>query len=70
MATLEHNKPRVARIEKIIKRDNGTHIDDKKAGVSDILANLRHYCDAHGFDFAELDRAAHQHYLHELKFTD
>lgn len=34
--------------------------------VRDILADLRHYCDAKGVDFAEEDRIAHHNYRVEL----
>jgi hypothetical protein len=39
---------------------------EKDAAVIDLLANLRHYCDRHHFDFAKLDRLAYQHYVAEL----
>jgi hypothetical protein len=29
------------------------------------LADLRHYCDAHGLDFADCDRRGHDHYTNE-----
>ena len=35
--------------------------------VSDLLADLRHFCDAYGIDFAECDSRAHGHYLSELE---
>lgn len=35
-------------------------------GIIDLLADLRHLCDAEGLDFAELDRMAHDHYKVEL----
>ena len=31
--------------------------------VTDLLADLRHYCDALGFDMADCDRMAREHYL-------
>lgn len=33
--------------------------------VVDALANLRHFCDAHRLDFAQLDQRAYQHYKTE-----
>ena len=32
----------------------------------DLLADIRHWCDRHGEDFARLDRLAYDHYLTEL----
>jgi hypothetical protein len=33
--------------------------------VIDLLTDVRHLCDKHGYDFAALDRTAYQHYLEE-----
>ena len=33
--------------------------------VTDVLTDLRHYCDKHKLDFAKCDRMAYQHYLAE-----
>ena len=32
----------------------------------DLLTNLRHACDMHGFDFGKLDKMAYNHYLAEF----
>lgn len=40
--------------------------EETAATVTDLLADLRHFCDAAGLDFAELDHDAHGHYTHEL----
>jgi hypothetical protein len=34
--------------------------------IIDCLANLRHLCDAHNLDYAELDRIAYNHYTAEI----
>ncbi len=31
----------------------------------DLLADIRHYCDANNLDFYNLDRIAYEHYLEE-----
>ena len=31
--------------------------------VTDMLTDLRHLCDVKGWDFADLDRHAYQHYI-------
>ena len=41
------------------------HGDDPEAGVTDLLADLRHLCDALGWDFATMDGAAYRHYTEE-----
>lgn len=33
--------------------------------VADLLTDLRHWCDLQSWSFAELDRRAYNHYLHE-----
>lgn len=34
--------------------------------VTDLLADIRHYCDRRGLSFSECDKQAHQHYLAEV----
>jgi hypothetical protein len=33
--------------------------------ITDLLADIRHYCDTYDLDYAELDRVAYGHYLEE-----
>jgi hypothetical protein len=33
--------------------------------VSDLLSDLRHWCDIHDWDFGILDRRGYNHYMHE-----
>jgi hypothetical protein len=40
--------------------------DEPDTVVKDILADLRHYCDEHDLDFAELDKKAYAYYLDEV----
>ena len=37
----------------------------KRCNVIDMLTDLRHLCDVKGWDFADLDRQAYQHYIEE-----
>ena len=37
----------------------------ERCNVTDMLTDLRHLCDAEGWDFAELDRQAYAHYTAE-----
>jgi hypothetical protein len=38
---------------------------DINANVIDLLTDIRHWCDANGHAFHELDRIAYEHYLAE-----
>ncbi len=38
-------------------------LDD--ANYSDLIADLRHWCDEYGWDFSQLERRALSHYLAE-----
>lgn len=33
--------------------------------VQDLLADIRHYCDKYGHDYAELDKIAYRNYIEE-----
>jgi len=39
---------------------------DPAATVTDLLADVRHFCDWYGLAHGNLDRVAHSHYLEEL----
>lgn len=34
--------------------------------MCDMLADLRHYCDAHKLEFHRIDKMAYQHYTEEV----
>ena len=65
MADTDDSSPetRVAKIERIFRTDYG---NGPAQGVAEILTDLRHYCDRHGLDYAERDRAAYGFYLAEV----
>jgi hypothetical protein len=65
MATAIKNTRRVNRIAQVIARDNGSTAQDIKDGVTDLLTDIRHYCDAHGLDYGERDKSAYHHYQEE-----
>lgn len=46
-------------VTNIRKADYGTHI-------SDLLADIRHFCDKHALEFHELDRDGYRHYSAEV----
>ncbi|QMI49821.1 hypothetical protein [Burkholderia sp. MBR-1] len=66
---------RVARMEEAVKAWNVADQSDKVCAQPDehavvcILADLRHYCDAHEMDFAQMDRHAYADYS-EQKAND
>lgn len=41
-------------------------VSDEESAVRDLLADLRHYCDAHGISFGNEDRCAYRNYVEEL----
>jgi hypothetical protein len=55
-----------ARVIRAIKARSGTvsRVSDERA-ITNILADLRYYCDCTGLKFKKLDRAAHAQYLDE-----
>ena len=40
---------------------------EDESSVTDLLADVRHYCDALGLDYAVMDQRAHSHYLAEIE---
>jgi hypothetical protein len=68
MAATDDTSPetRVDLVEHILESNYGTDVlIDPEQDAAELLADLRHYCDAHGLAFHELDRKAHQFYLAE-----
>ena len=60
----EQNEVRATRITKLIDYPS-TH-GDAEAAIVDLLADIRHWCDAEKARFAELDRTAYMHYSAEV----
>jgi hypothetical protein len=58
----------VASIESLRSQGSGQQSPD--GFVTGLLADLRHYCDAHELDFAALDHRAYQHYCLEQYEAD
>jgi hypothetical protein len=56
-------KARAKALDKILKRVFDEYAEEEN--VVDMLTDLRHLCDAKGWEFGELDRIAYQHYLPE-----
>ncbi len=52
---------RVTKIEELIEAGDY----EEEPAVRDMLTDLRHYCDAHGIDFAKEDKHAFEHYREE-----
>jgi len=55
------NKERVKRAESALMAAYG-----EEMAVRDLLADLRHYCDAHKLDYGAEDKSAYGHYLAEI----
>ena len=62
------NEQRASRVADALQyRDYLECRGEEATAVRDLLADLRHYCDLYGIDFAEQDRIAHDNYLAELQ---
>lgn len=59
------NGDRAFRIAQIETEYFSKVCDTKEDFVTDLLADVRHYCDANQLCFGDQDRRAHQHYLAE-----
>ncbi|MGD9790586.1 MAG: hypothetical protein AB7Q00_12705 [Phycisphaerales bacterium] len=59
------NADRVKRFTDTLAAYNDEY--DLDSNLIDLLADARHWCDAHGHAFAEFDRTAYQHYLAERR---
>ncbi len=57
------NKQRAAKITNLLRQY--TRYQAPEESVTDLLADIRHWCDRHGEDFARLDRMAYEHYSTE-----
>ena len=59
----------VRRIERVSPYDEGLDAEGKMVCpsdfITDLLTDVRHYCDARGVDFAACDRSAYRHYANE-----
>lgn len=61
----------VRRIERVSPYDEGLDAEDNMACpsdfITDLLTDIRHYCDAKGVAFAACDRSAYRHYAEERR---
>ena len=53
---------RIARAVRVYARLTGGRDD---LAITDLLKDLRHYCDNRAFEFDELDKATREHYVEE-----
>lgn len=71
LMAIANNKRRTKRIGRIITNYRKREGSTAPEALTDILTDLRHYCDSKGLDFGALDQKAHEHYsgeLHDAKF--
>jgi hypothetical protein len=62
-----NNTARVKRAERALVGAYSLEEGERGANIVDILTDLRHYCTAHGIDFANADRIAGDHYFEERR---
>ena len=74
MAQTEGNMRRADKIAELQSRYEPncaiTNSESAECYVTDLLADIRHYCDQHGVKFARADKAAYQHYSEEAQEND
>lgn len=58
-------KARANVLERLLKRTYDKYAQEEN--VIDMLTDLRHLCDAKGWNFAELDRIAYRYYVPEKR---
>ena len=64
---MRNNRIRAAACEMLLEH----YGDDEPADrLVDLLTDARHWCDANGHCFVELDRRSHRHYLAEFTPTE
>ena len=61
----------VQRVEQVSPYDEGLDAEGNMVCpsdfITDLLTDIRHYCDARGVDFAACDRSAYRHYVNERR---
>jgi len=68
--TSDDPETRVELVERILKANYGTDpLIDPEQDAAELLADIRHYCDAHGLAFYELNRKGRDFYLAESLCT-
>lgn len=60
-------KKRGEELNKVIKKIYDPY--GKEVNVIDLLTDIRHVCDRYGWNFADLDRQAYQHYIAESGYV-
>jgi len=65
------NAMRADRVARALARYQGEALEElvqhRERVITDILADLRHYCDHHQLDFSTLDRMAYLKYVNETR---
>lgn len=58
-----------AALEEYVKIDDDVPLADVQDGVADLLADLRHFCEAMGQNFDSLNRVANRNYREERELN-
>ena len=59
------NYPRARRAQRALRAHGTERFVAQPHDLTDLLADLRHYCDIRGWDFGNQDRIAYDHYCAE-----
>ncbi len=61
------NRERAARVFGIVLANYSAKSEGNETALTDLLSDIRHFCDAKNLCLGDIDRTAHGHYLAELE---
>ena len=62
---LPANKKRAGRIKKLIRGYSGDRFGSLETDITDVMADIRHLCEANGLMYGVLELNAFEHYCQE-----
>ena len=62
----KENRDRAERVKNLLQSAQHVRRGLEATDISDLLADIRHWCDANKQDFGELDASAYRHYSAEV----
>lgn len=60
------NRARTIRVRDILNECYSAKTENSETALTDLLADIRHFCDAKELAFSDVDRRAHEHYSAEI----
>lgn len=62
----KENTARGSEFAEILVTRYGATREGQETALTDLLADVRHFCDTTGLNFSHVDRRAHEHYTAEV----